>query len=293
MADHRRQPRAQGQYDRPRRAVDRAAARGGRRGAGQDQPFRMGQHPLVQAAPAAGARSAGWSRTLTRPTATPAARPPAAARRSRRASPGRRSGPRPTVRSPAPPRSTASSASSPPSASSAAPISCRSATARTRPGRWRRPSRDAALLLNAIAGSDPADPATAEADTRKVDFTAGLGDASLQGVRIGVLRKSVGNNPAVTALFEQALADLRAAGAVPVETRLRSRRSDGERRIHRAALRIARGSRGLFAFILRRHSDPQPRRRDRLQQSACGGEMRWFGQDVFEQAEDNDRPHGL
>jgi amidase len=32
---------------------------------------------------------------------------------------------------------------------------------------------DAALLLNAIAGSDPADPATAEADARKVDYTAG------------------------------------------------------------------------------------------------------------------------
>ena len=61
---------------------------------------------------------------------------------------------------------------------------------------------DAALLLNAIAGSDPADPATAEADARKEDFTAGLATASLQGVRIGVLTK------AVERLFNQALADL-------------------------------------------------------------------------------------
>ena len=37
-----------------------------------------------------------------------------------------------------------------------------------------RTVRDAALVLGAIAGSDPADPATAEADARRVDYAAAL-----------------------------------------------------------------------------------------------------------------------
>ena len=77
--------------------------------------------------------------------------------------------------------------------------------------------KDAALMLTAMAGSDPADAATAAADAHKTDFAAGLAAASLKGVRLGVLRKAVGNNPKVIALFEKALADLKAAGAVLVD----------------------------------------------------------------------------
>jgi amidase len=76
---------------------------------------------------------------------------------------------------------------------------------------------DAALLLTAIAGSDPADSATVEADRIKADFTAGLEMASLKGARIGVLRKQVGDDPRIAALFEQSLRDLQSAGAVLVD----------------------------------------------------------------------------
>src|SRR4029079_19706379 len=72
-------------------------------------------------------------------------------------------------------------------------------------GPMTRSVADAALLLNAIAGRDPARPATAEADTRKADFTAGLATASLAGVRIGVLTKQVGKDPNVEELFNMAL----------------------------------------------------------------------------------------
>ena len=65
------------------------------------------------------------------------------------------------------------------------------------PGPMAHSVYDAALLLNAISGSDPADPATADADAHKVDFTRGLATASLKGVRIGVLKKQVGNDPRV------------------------------------------------------------------------------------------------
>ena len=77
---------------------------------------------------------------------------------------------------------------------------------------------DAAIVLTAIAGSDPLDPATAEADTRKVDYRAALDAGSLQGARLGVMRFLLPNYSAETrAEFERALANLRAAGAEIVE----------------------------------------------------------------------------
>lgn len=77
---------------------------------------------------------------------------------------------------------------------------------------------DAAIVLSAIAGSDPMDPATAEADARKVDYRAALDTNSLQGARLGVMRFLVPNYSAETrAEFERALTNLRAAGAEIVE----------------------------------------------------------------------------
>ena len=77
---------------------------------------------------------------------------------------------------------------------------------------------DAAIVLTAIAGSDPLDPATAEADARKVDYRAALDANSLQGARLGVMRFLLPNYSAETrAEFERALVNLRAAGAEIVE----------------------------------------------------------------------------
>jgi len=84
------------------------------------------------------------------------------------------------------------------------------------PGPMTRTVRDAALLLTAIAGTDAADPATAEADARKRDYAAAL-TADLKSVRIGILRDRVGNDPALAAVFDAALARMKARGAILVE----------------------------------------------------------------------------
>ena len=84
------------------------------------------------------------------------------------------------------------------------------------PGPMTRTVRDAAMVLSVIAGSDPADAATREADARKTDYAAAL-TGRIAGVRIGVLRDWVGNQPATAAAFEQGLAVLRRAGAVLVD----------------------------------------------------------------------------
>nr|WP_275896072.1 amidase [Sphingomonas crusticola] len=86
------------------------------------------------------------------------------------------------------------------------------------PGPIARNVRDAARVLTAMAGSDPADPATADADGHTIDFAAALDLHALRGARIGVLRYSLPSYPAETrALFEQAVRRMRAAGAEIVD----------------------------------------------------------------------------
>jgi len=78
---------------------------------------------------------------------------------------------------------------------------------------------DAALLLGVMAGSDPADPATAPADRRgQRDYTRFLDPNGLKGARIGVVRNRLfGSSPATDRLAEAAVADMKALGAVIVD----------------------------------------------------------------------------
>ncbi len=79
--------------------------------------------------------------------------------------------------------------------------------------------RDAALVLNVIAGSDSKDPATKDADQMKApDYTSGLSRHALKGQRIGVVSNLLeGYDKATLALFARSIAILRAQGAVIVE----------------------------------------------------------------------------
>ena len=77
---------------------------------------------------------------------------------------------------------------------------------------------DAARVLTVIAGSDPLDPATAEADARKTDYARALDAGSLRGARIGVLRFLLaGYSEETRAVFERSLQVMRDAGAVIVD----------------------------------------------------------------------------
>ena len=142
---------------------------------------------------------------------------------------------------------------------------------------------DAALLLTAIAGPDNADPVTLEAQ-RVADYTAGLDTASLAGVRIGVLRGAVGSRSDVAALFDAALADLVRAGAELVDVQYEA---PGE--LWEAALPV-------LMFELRVEMDKYLAARPgtggarsladvvAFNRANAETEMRWFGQDLFEQA---------
>jgi amidase len=84
-------------------------------------------------------------------------------------------------------------------------------------GPMTRDVRDAALLLNVIAGSDPTDAATVPADMHKTDYLAGLKPDALKGVRIGVLRYAADFHPETDREFNKALTTLKAAGATLIE----------------------------------------------------------------------------
>jgi len=83
-------------------------------------------------------------------------------------------------------------------------------------GRMTRTVRDAAVLLGAIAGADPNDPATAGGRFRK-DYLDALDKAGLKGARVGVYRKAFGFHRDVDAIMETSLAALKAEGAVLVD----------------------------------------------------------------------------
>lgn len=151
-------------------------------------------------------------------------------------------------------------------------------------GPMTRSVADAALLMKALAGTDPADSATAEADKRKADFTAGLATASLKGVRIGVLRKQAGNHPALLALFDKALADLKAAGADLVEIAFEPSPEMG-RDEFTVLLYELREDMGAYLRSLPAKQGPKSLADLIAFNKAHPEELRWFGQDVFEQAE--------
>ena len=86
-------------------------------------------------------------------------------------------------------------------------------------GPHARTVRDAAILLGAIAGVDPRDPATAASEGRfHADYTRFLDPNGLAGARIGVVRKGVtGYSEHADRILEISIAAMQHAGAVIVD----------------------------------------------------------------------------
>ena len=91
-------------------------------------------------------------------------------------------------------------------------------------GPMARNMTDAAVLLGAMAGVDPADPATAEqVGDGLTDYTRFLKADALDGARIGVWRENsfeidgVAVDPDVSAIMDETIAALDAAGATIVD----------------------------------------------------------------------------
>jgi amidase len=85
-------------------------------------------------------------------------------------------------------------------------------------GPMTRTVADAAVLLTAMAGVDPPDPATARSASRTADYVKALDAGALKGARVGVARKRYfGYSPPADRAIEAAIAAMKAAGAVIVD----------------------------------------------------------------------------
>ena len=88
-------------------------------------------------------------------------------------------------------------------------------------GPMARTVRDAAILLGALAGPDPADPAKLPNSAPiPADYTTFLKADALTGQRLGVEKAHLNGPPAVAALLKAAVAVLKAKGATIVEVEL-------------------------------------------------------------------------
>ena len=84
-------------------------------------------------------------------------------------------------------------------------------------GPMARSVTDVAMLLTVLAGSDPADARTQDADAHKVDYAKVLNAQALKGARIGVLRPQGNADAKAGPAFDAALDVLKAQGAELVE----------------------------------------------------------------------------
>lgn len=158
-------------------------------------------------------------------------------------------------------------------------------------GPMARSVADAALLLTVMAGTDPRDPATAEADKHRTNYTQGLATTSLKGVRIGVLTRQSGDHAGINRAFDQAQADLLAAGAVlvPIDYDPPGEMFRDEGVVLHYELRE-----DLNAYLAALPGTPAVRTLADViafNKSNAQAELRWFGQETFIRAEKPvDRP---
>ena len=147
-------------------------------------------------------------------------------------------------------------------------------------GPMARSVTDAALLLGALAGTDPRDSATADNRTHiEPDYTRFLRADALRGARIGVARFFFGAHPKTDELAKSALEMMERAGAILVDVPLKRTPELEEAEVEvlryemKADMNAYLASRGLAAPI---HT---------LQDIIAfndhhrGSELAWFGQE--------------
>ena len=143
--------------------------------------------------------------------------------------------------------------------------------------------REAAELLTVLAGSDPADTATAEADRRKVDYASKLRPDELNGKRIGVMRFASGFG--TDEVFNAALELLKKQGAILVEIKKFDDKAIGDNEF---TVLLTELKAGLNDYL--KTTPPSVTTRTladviAFNKAHSGEEMSLFGQDIFEKAE--------
>ncbi len=151
-------------------------------------------------------------------------------------------------------------------------------------GPLARSVADAAALLSVIAGTDPRDPATVDADKHATDYTRFLDPDGLRGKRIGVVRQLAGNEPNADRVLDAAIATMKAQGAVIVDpVKLPHLSELGEPEM---TVLLYDFKHDLNAYLATRTGLAVHTLADLIafNRAHSSEEMFWFGQDLFEQA---------
>jgi amidase len=154
-------------------------------------------------------------------------------------------------------------------------------------GPMGRTVRDVAIVLGAIAGPDPRDPATEPAGTQgHEDYVSFLDAAGAKGARIGIARKSFGFHSDVDRVIGEALEALKGLGAElidPVELPDGRRYGDNE-----LTVLLYEFKADLNAYLARLPAGARIRTLENaiaFNESEREREMPFFGQELFVRAQ--------
>ncbi len=162
------------------------------------------------------------------------------------------------------------------------PISATQDTA----GPMCRTVTDAAIVLSAIQGYEPRDPATAPMRTRIArDYAGALVPDGLKGARLGVAREGFGLPSNVEPILTEAIAACRAQGAVivdPAEVPNVQQLGDPEFEVL-----LYEFKQGIAEYLATRPTTELRSLADliRFNESRRDRVMPWFGQEIFERAQ--------
>jgi amidase len=154
-------------------------------------------------------------------------------------------------------------------------------------GPMARTVTDAALLLAALRGRDPDDPATASAPEESVDYASFLQPGGLKGARIGVARKHFfGYSEETDALIEEAIAALKGEGADIIDPANIPNAGDYDDAEFEVLLYEFKAD--LNAYLSRWMPDAGPKNLADLiafNEAHRDRELPYFGQEIFEMAQ--------
>lgn len=153
-------------------------------------------------------------------------------------------------------------------------------------GPMARTVSDAAILLGALSAADPSDEATTVRDRLNIgDYTSYLKKDGLKGKRIGVARQFFGFHAQVDVLMNDALAIMKEAGAELVDPIVLEGRREWGAAEWQVLLYELKHDLNKY---LGEHPNAPVRSLEEViayNKAHAAIEMPWFGQDIFEQAQ--------
>lgn len=153
-------------------------------------------------------------------------------------------------------------------------------------GPMARTVKDAAILLGALAETDPTDAEThLEKGTYYIDYTRFLSNGDLKGMRMGIAKEMTGFHAGTETVFYKAVEILKNLGVVIVEEVKFKHPGKWDEPSYEVLLYEFKSD--LNKYLEEHENTPVKSLAEIIEfnNTYAGREMPWFGQEIFEQAE--------